>query len=308
MVETPAPADPARITLAFAVCTLTWGSTFLFIRIGNDTVPPMWGATLRLVLAAVILVALAYATRQGLPTGAARRAAAAYGFFQFGLNMPLLYWGETAVPSGLAAVVFATVPISSSIIARAFGLERFERGKIVAALVALGGVAVLFAHDLSARVTALPLLSIFLATVAAPFGSVFLKRGPLQSPIGANAIGSIVGAPMCLLVSFLAGESHALPTRAAQVVPIVYLTVAGSVVAFVVFSWLVQRVDVSTVAFIGVIVPVIAITLGVWVRHERLAREHFVGSLLVLTGVALAIANDRRRMARAAVVASSVAS
>ena len=91
-----------------------------------------------------------------------------------------------------------------------------------------------------------------------------------------------------------------LPTRWPQIYPILYLTVAGSVVAFVVMSWLVHRVDVSTVGFIGVVTPVIAIALGALVRHERLAREHFLGAALVIAGVALAITNDRRRAARAA--------
>lgn len=299
MPGSPTAGVNARTTLAFATCTMIWGSTFLVISIGNDTVPPMWAASLRLMLASLVLVGLVLAMGRRLPTGTALRAAAAYGMFQFGLNLPLLYWGETVVPSGLAAVVFATIPITGALIARAFGLERLDALKMGGALVALAGVGLLFARDLSASATAVPLLSIYLATVAAALGSTMLKRGPRQDPLGANAVAAAVGVPFCLLASWLLHETRQLPTQWIQIYPILYLAIAGSVVAFVVFAWLVHRWPISTVAFIGVVVPVIAVTLGVLVRHEQLFREHLLGSLLVLAGVTLAIASDRRRTRQA---------
>ena len=294
MPEPPARPGPARTSLAFATCTLIWGSTFLFISIGNDTVPPMWAATLRLVVAAVVMVALVHGLGRALPRGPALRAAASYGLFQFGLNLPLLYWGEEVVPSGLAAVVYATIPITSALIARAFGLERLEPLKMLGALIALGGVTELFAGQLDARVTALPILSIYLATVFAALGSTMLKRGPRQNPLAANAVGAAVGAPVCLLSSMMLGEARPLPTHWGQIYPILYLALLGSVGAFVVFAWLVNHWNVSTLAFIGVVVPVIAVGLGALVRHEELRREHLVGSVLVLVGVILAIASDGR--------------
>lgn len=172
MSEPASSPGAARHGLAFAVCTLIWGSTFLFISIGNDTVPPMWAATLRLAIAAAVLLALVLGRGRALPTGPALKAAAWYGLFQFGLNLPLLYWGEMVVPSGLAAVVYATIPITSALIARVFGLERLVPLKMVGALVALGGVALLFTEQLTARVTALPLLAIYLATVFAALGKI----------------------------------------------------------------------------------------------------------------------------------------
>jgi drug/metabolite transporter (DMT)-like permease len=298
MPDTERRAGDARSALGFATCTLIWGSTFLFIRIGNDTMPPVWAATLRLALASAILTLLVRLVGRRLPRGDALRAALGFGFFQFGINMPLLYWGETVVPSGLAAVVFATIPVTSALLARAFGLERLVPAKLVAAGVALAGVAVLFSHELSARVTVLPVLSVYLATVAAAFGTIMLKRGPRQDPMGANAVGAAVGAVMSLMVSFLMREPHPLPTTGPQILPILYLAVAGSVVAFVVMAWLVHRWDVSSIAFIGVAVPVIAVSLGVLVRHESFQREHLIGSVLVMAAVALVIVSDRGRSRR----------
>ena len=108
MSESPSDPGGTRSAAAFATCVLIWGSTFLLISIGNDSVPPMWGATLRLAIAATVMFALVFAFGRRVPVGPALRAAVGYGVFQFGFNLPLLYWGQMVVPSGLAAVVFAS--------------------------------------------------------------------------------------------------------------------------------------------------------------------------------------------------------
>ena len=297
MPESSLQPGGSRSLLAFTTCTVIWGSTFLVIRVGDDSMPPMWAASLRLIVAALVLMTITLA-RHRLPQGSALRAAIGYGIFQFGLDLPLLYWGELTVSSGLAAAVFATIPLTSALMARAFGLERLDALKLVGAAIALAGVAVLFSHDLATPASLLPLLAIVLATVAAALGSTLLKRGPRQDPIGANAVGAAVGIPFCLMASWLMHEHRAMPTHAGQIVPILYLAIAGSVGAFVVFAWLVNHWPVSSVAFIGVMVPVIAVTLGALVRHERLAAQQMLGSLLVLSGVLVAIVSDRRRMRR----------
>jgi len=287
-----------RTALAFTACTLIWGSTFLWIRIGNETVPPMWGATLRLFVASLLLGTLMRLRRTPLPRGAGLRAAAGFGLFQFGLNLPLVYWAETLVPSGLAAVLYATIPITSALIASRAGLETLDPVKLAGALVALVGVGVLFLDRLTAPAAALPVLAVYLATVCAALGSVTLKRGPRQDPIAVNAVGAAVGTLVCLLASLLLHETRVWPTSGAQLLPILYLAVAGSVGAFVLFAWLVNHQDVSSVAFMGVVVPVIAVTLGALVRNEPFHRGQLAGSVLVLSGVGLAIWSDRRRAAR----------
>ncbi len=278
---------------AFAACCAIWGSTFLFIRIGNDSVAPVWAATLRLGLATLILFPLAWGAGGGLPRGAALRAALGYGIFQFGLNFPLLYWGETRVPSGLAAVLFATIPLITPLVARAFGLERLQAGKIFGAVVALAGVAMIFAGRITARAAALPLAAVFLAAAAASVGPVLLKRGPRQNPFGANAIACLVGLPICLALSFALGESHALPLRFGAIFPILYLTLAGSVGAFVILAWLVNHWPVTNIVFIAVITPLVALALGALFRDERLVAADLIGAVLVLAGVGLATWSER---------------
>ena len=133
--------------VAFAICTLVWGSTFLFIRMGNDSLPPVWAATVRLTLAALLLSAIAFAARQPWPRGASLRAAIAFGVVDFGVSLPLLYWGEKAVPSGIAAILYASMPLMTAGFVRLAGLETIRPLKIVAALVGLAGVCVLVSSE-----------------------------------------------------------------------------------------------------------------------------------------------------------------
>jgi drug/metabolite transporter (DMT)-like permease len=291
------PAAPsrgaARPWLAFAACGAIWGSTFLAISFGNEALAPVWAATLRLALASVLLAAWTRARGRTLPRGPALRAALGYGVTQFGINLPLLYWGETLVPSGLSAVVYGTIPLSSALMTGALGMERLTAAKIVGALVAFGGVAVLFSSTLHAHIAPAGLAAILVGATAASLGTVLLKRGPRQDPFGANAVGSAIGAVICGAASLALGEPHVLPTTAASVWPLLYLTVAGSLGAYVVMSWLVNHWPVTRTAYVTVIVPVIALALGSLARHERLTAASFVGTALVMAGLLVGMRTAR---------------
>lgn len=280
--------------MAFGTCSTVWGSTFLAIAIGNDHVPPVWAATLRLVLASAILFTVMAVRRQPLPAGEALRSAVGFGFFQFGINFPLLYLGEKEVPSGLTAVIFATIPLSQSLLTRIAGLERLTPAKILGALIALLGVALIFLAQMTTRVRPQFMLFVLMASWAGCLGTVILKRGPRQSPIASNAVGALVGAVSCFLWSLLLHEPLSLPTAAA-LVPILYLAVAGSVVAFVLMAWLVNHWEVSRVSYIAVVIPVVALALGAAVRHEQVSPTSLAGAAVVLGGVVIGLGLWRSR-------------
>jgi drug/metabolite transporter (DMT)-like permease len=279
--------------MAFIGCGLIWGSTFLVIRVGNDAVPALWACSLRFALAAVILNAILFASGQRWPRGPALKAAALYGLFEFGISMPLLYWGEKVAPSGLAAVVYAICPVVAMLTARALHMETIDPRRLIAAIVAFVGVAVIFWRELVSGGSPLGLLCIFLAACSAPIAGLLLQRAPKQNAIGANAVGVVVGLPICVLASIVLGEQQAIPSTMREIFPIVYLAVAGSVGAFVLFAWLIQHWRATTVAFLGVIVPVIAVIAGALVRQEALAAGSLVGAVVVIVGVALALVSEK---------------
>ncbi|HXI56880.1 MAG TPA: EamA family transporter [Polyangia bacterium] len=290
----PEPEAGLKPWLAFSACGGIWGSTFLVISIGNDALMPVWAATLRLVLATLLLGGWTLLRGYPLPRGPALRAAIGYGVCQFGINFPLLYWSEKQIPSGLSAVFYATIPLSSAFMTRAFGMERLTAPKLIGALTAFAGVAVLFSSSFRGHVSPTGLATVFTAATVAGLGTVLLKRGPRQNPIIANAVGCLVGAVMAAIISAAIGESHQLPSTFGAAWPLVYLTVAGSLGAFVIMSWLVNRWSVTRTSYVTVIVPVIALGLGSVVRHEALTMESLAGTALVLVGLLVGMRGGHR--------------
>ncbi len=273
---------------------LIWGSTFLAIRLGNESVAPVWAAALRLSVAAVLLFLIAAAFRLPFPRGPALTAALLFGFLNFGINLGLLYWGELRVSSGVAAIFFATMPLSTGLLAAVLQVHRLNPARTAAAVVGLAGVAIIFAGEVSFGAPASALLAIFLAATAASLAGVLLKRAPAQHPIPANAVAAVVGVAACLAGSLILGEPHALPRSAAGWWPILYLAVAGNLGAFVLYSWLVTQWAVTTLSTSALIVPVLAVILGAIAKGESFAPATYLGATLVLGSVAETLWIGRR--------------
>jgi drug/metabolite transporter (DMT)-like permease len=274
---------------AFVACCLIWGSTFLAIRIGNQSLPPEWAATVRLLLAAPLLSLVVLIRRDRWPRGEALKAAILFGVFNFGVNLGLLYWGERVVPSGIAAVLYATVPLSTAFIAAALGVERLQSRKLVAAIVAIAGVATIFAGEMRLDVPFEGLIAVFLAATAASLSSVFLKRAPQPSVFSTNAVGAAAGAIICFAASLVLGEDHALPLTVAAWWPVIYLTLAGSLGAYVIWTWLVGHWSVTSASYVGVVVPVIAVILGAIALQETRSPETYLGAAVVVAAVVVAL-------------------
>ena len=274
---------------AFVACCLIWGSTFLAIRVGNLSLPPEWAATLRLLLAAPLLTLVVLIRHDRWPRGEALKAAILFGVFNFGVNLGLLYWGERVVPSGIAAVLYATVPLSTAFIAAGLGVESLQRRKLIAAIVAIAGVATIFAGEMRLDVPFGGLVAVFGAATAASLSSVFLKRAPQPSVFSTNAIGAVAGAIICFAASVALGEDRAVPTTFAAWWPVVYLTLAGSLGAYVIWTWLVGHWSVTSASYVGVVVPVIAVILGAIFLQETRSPETYLGAVIVVAAVVVAL-------------------
>jgi drug/metabolite transporter (DMT)-like permease len=266
---------------------------------GDATTPPVWAAAVRLSLATVLFVALTFALRAPWPRGAQLEAALWFGVADFGVSLPLLYWGEARVPSGIAAVLYATVPLTTALLARLAGLEPLRPRVIAASLVAIVGVALLFSSSLTGPWEPARLVAVFLAATTAGLAGVLLKRAPGAHPFATNAWAHGIGAIMCLVASRAIGEVQAIP-RGAEWIPIGYLTVIGSLGAFATFAWLIARWPVTRISFVAVIVPVVALLLGMAVLHERPGGTALLGSAVILGAVVTGIAGDRGARRRSA--------
>jgi len=294
-MSAPSPAETSKPTqyAAFVGMSLIWGTTFLAIRIGNEAVPPLWGATLRLILAAALNALVTLVTRAHWPRGAALKGIALFGFLNLGVNFALLYWGERTVPSGIAATLYATTPLTTGIFASMLGVHALDRRRMLAAVVGLAGVALIFSGELKLGAPAPALLGVFGGATCAALAGVILKKVPPHSAFVVNAVGAAIGSVICFLASLALGESHALPRTMAGWGPIVYLAIAGNLGAYVLYTWLVGQWKVTRVTVAALIIPMIAVIVGAIVRGESPAPITYVGGALVLSGVAVTLFSGR---------------
>jgi drug/metabolite transporter (DMT)-like permease len=272
---------------------LIWGSTFLAIRIGTEAVAPIWSAVIRLSIAAPLYFLLARASGAVFRGGAALRAALGYGAFNYGVNFVCLYWGEQRIPSATAAVVYATIPLTTTVFAAVLRVHAFEMRQFAASLIGLAGVALVFSGELASGAPAGPLAAVLGGATASALAGVILKKGPPQSTWAANAVGALAGLVICSAASLALAESRALPAGVAGWGPILYLVVAGNLGAYALYGWLIAKWNVVNVNVIALIIPIIAVALGAWIRSESLPPATYAGAAVVLAGVALTLFTGR---------------
>ncbi len=300
-----APVDPARrppaawlVLAAFLLCTVIWGSTWLVIKWSHDErLPPLTAAALRFAIATAVFVPIQLATRARLPRGRAEwRLVVFVGVVLIGLDYGLIYWAEQWLESGLTSVLFASMTLFTALLAVALGLEKLSARKLVGIATAIAGVVVLCADQLGLdRARLLPSLAIVAAAFCSASTTAATKRWGHDLPAVTLNTGSFFVGTLCLLGgAFAAGEEIALPSTAAGWGTVAYLSLVGSVLAFLVYFWLLKHWDASRAGLIAVLIPVIALGLGTLLRGERLGAQILAGSVLVLGGVLLARSAGRR--------------
>lgn len=274
--------------VAFLIMVTLLGGGFVAIRYADRELPPFSAGAIQFALAATLLAVFMVARRLAFPRGRALGIAVAYGALNFGVNFGLLFWGIMAVPAGMSAVIFATMPLSTLGFAVALGLERFTKRALFGALLALGGVAIVFTSGLRADLPPERMLAIFVGSVAAAAGAIIVKRFPPGHPVPVNAVGMAVAAAMLAAAALLAREAPALPVLAATWGAMLWL-VAGVAVAFSLRVWLLGKWSASTVSYQAVVQPLFAVVIAAGLVGERPGILLAAGSALVFLGLWLAV-------------------
>ena len=279
------PRSVDRITLlAFAVATLILGLNWVSVRFSNRELPPLWGASLRFLVASAILFGVVALRGISLPRGRALSGALVYGALVFGANFGLLYWALVTVPAGMTSVLFATLPLMTLFASVVAGFERIKAQSIVGALIAIGGLALIFSAQLTADITLLPVLAVFLAALVAGIATVVVKSFPRTHPIATNAVGIGTGALLLLLGSIVVGENRAVPTQMPTWIALAYL-IGSSTIGFSLMTLVVLRWTPSASAYGTVISPVIAIVTATLLAGEVFGPQFFFGAAIVGIGV-----------------------
>lgn len=277
----------------YALLSLVWGSTWLAIKIGLLGAPPFLAAALRFVVATAILLPVSLLLRAPWPRGRTEWGVVAFvGVVLFVFDYGLIYWAEAhGVESALAAVLFATMPFQTALMAH--GVVREERlspRRLAGIALGFGGIVLVFGGEMGGvgLGKALPMAAVVASATCASAASVAMKRwGREGSPYTWNAVAMAIGATGLFLLSRGAGEPLAVPGWPEGVLSILYLAVFGTVVAFVGYLRLLKTFPVTTMSFIAFITPIVAVVLGFLVAAETLDPLAGVGAAVTLTGIAV---------------------
>ncbi|BDG03776.1 DMT family transporter [Anaeromyxobacter oryzae] len=284
-----------RIGLVYVAVAFLWGSTWLVVRLGLADLPPLLFAGVRMSLAAAILAP--FALRGGHwreVVGPLRARVALVGLFQIAVPYGLLFAAQQWVPSGLSAVLFATFPVWIALVARVLlPGERLGPGKLLSAVLGVGGVAVLqwpHLQDLeTSRTLALGSALIVLASIVVAIANVLARRHLVTlTPLALTAGQTIVGSAVLLAAAALLerGAPVAFTPRAWGA--LLYLAVFGTALTYLGLYWLVPRVPIAAIGAIPLLDTTVAVFLGAVVLGEPLSWNMAGGAGMVLAAAALA--------------------
>jgi drug/metabolite transporter (DMT)-like permease len=279
----------------YVLLCLVWGSTWLVIKVGYGGLGPFNVAAIRFLLAGAVLLPVVPLAGARWPRGRTEWALVAWiGAVLFGADYGLIYWGEQFLESGLTAVLFATLPLITIVFAHLYlPGDRITPRKLAGTLLAFAGVVALFGDHIRLDPSkAAPMGAIVLSAVCAAAAGVAAKRhGGALHPAALNGPAMLVGGAVLLAASLVAGDGFRIPADPQARLAIAYLAIAGSVVSFLVYFSLLKTWSVTSLSFISVFTPAIALLLGFVFLDEKPTALTAVGSVLILAGVALTVSS-----------------
>ena len=282
----------ALVIAALGVLYIVWGSTYLGIRIAIDTIPPLLMASVRFALAGIVLYV--WAVRQGDTRGdrPGRKqwiATAVVGVLLLAGGNGGVTWGEQFVPTGIAALLIASVPIWIVVFAHFTGDDRLTWPVAVGLLIGIVGVGILVQPAGVSAAYLLGSLVILGAAFAWAAGSVYARRAPLpRRPLVATGMEMIGGSIALLVLSAATGElSRVHPERISwqSLVALLYLTVFGSLLAFSSYVWLLRHTRAAVAGTYAFVNPAVAVLLGWGFLGEALTSRVLVAGAVIILAV-----------------------
>ncbi len=283
------------LALGWLVLSVIWGTTWLAVRIGLNDLPPMTFAGMRFLTAALLLFAVMRMKGLRLPRASADWALVAQvGLLGIGVTYAAQFWGQQYVPSALASVIYATVPLITLVIAHLrLKSEPLTAAKLTGVLAGIGGVVLIFSDQIHVAGTLVVWASIafLVGAFAISYAQVSVKASGLHlEPIVLAALQMGVGGTALFAIGLVTeGNPLAITWTVSAVASLAYLSVVGSAIAFIIFYWLLKQWQVTRVMSVMLVHPVVAVFLGWLVLGESLGPTVMLGALAILGGLALVL-------------------
>ena len=288
-----------KIIVWLLLC-LIWGTTWIFIKVGLEDLPPITFAAARFSLAIVLLLPLALSRRLPMPTSPSQwRLMALTGFLQFSINYSFVFWSEQYISSGLAAVLQAMITVFGLPLAWIYlPAEKISGLKVAAVVIGLAGVTVIFVEQLQINsvMAFIGCVAIVIGAYAAAHASILIKaKGGGLHPATMLFTQMLFGLPAIVIYALVReGNPAAYNWSWTAIICVLYLTIVGTIAAFWLYYWLLGKIESTKAMMISLVTPLIAVVIGSIFLGERLPPQTFFGGLLILFSIGLIIIKRRK--------------
>jgi len=279
-----------KIILVYVMLCFIWGSTWLTIRLGLESLTPIFSAGIRFAMASIFIIILMRI--RGVRLQLDKLSIKLYlimGFLSFVIPFGLVYWAEQFVPSGMAAVLFAVFPFFVAIFSYfSISSDSIDKFKIIGIILGFLGIVIIFSDSFGGDITdyLLGMIAIVLSGIMQAAIAVTIKKyGHHLNPLSMNFVPMLIAGIAMIIIGFSIENTSANVYGIDAILSILYLAFFGSVVTFTSYYWLIKRINLVILSLIAFITPIVALFLGFILYDEQLSTRHFIGSMFVLLGV-----------------------
>ena len=285
--------------IVWLILAVIWGTTWIFIKIGLEDLPPIRFAAFRFILAVIILAFVIKLQKIPMPSISKNwKLILLTGILQFSINYSTVFWSEQYISSGLAAVLQAMITVFGLLLAWIFlPDERITKLKIFAVALGIMGVAVIFLEQLQVNsfLAFAGCVAIVVGSYAAAQASILIKaKASGIHPASLLFYQMICGLPLIIIYS-LVQEGNPLDSNWTwrAIICILYLTIAGTIAAFWLYYWLLSKIESTKAMMISLVTPLIAVVIGAVFLGETLPPQTFFGGILILASIGLIVFKGR---------------
>jgi drug/metabolite transporter (DMT)-like permease len=286
-------SENIKIAGGYTLICLLWGSTWLFIRLGLNSLNPVFSAGFRFAIAALVLLVIIKLRRAKLVLDkTAVLLYTAMGFFMFVFPLGFVYWAEQHISSGLTSVLFTVFPLFVLVFSRMFNVSKtINPYQVTGIILGIIGVVIIFIEDISLKgeniIIAMGLVLIS-ATLQALMQVFIKKYGDHLNPMSMNFIPLLLAGSVMVITSLFIEDFSKNNFDVNAFISVGYLAVFGTIFTFTTYFWLLKKINIVILSLSSFIEPIIALFIGWLVIDESLTFQAFVGSSLVLIGIIFA--------------------
>lgn len=281
------------IVLGYLAICLLWGSTWLAIKIGLQSLTPFISSGARFVVAAIFFFIIIKLRSIKVQTDKlAIKLYLIMGFFSFAIPFGLVYWGQRFIPSGLASILFAVYPFFVIIFTKIFFKEEeVSINKIIGSIIGFSGIIVIFSDSLKIQmgIAVLGYLAVVSSAIMQAFVAVLLKKyGKKLNPVSMNLFPVLIAGILLTIIGVLTEDLSKIKIDSNAIISVLYLATFGTIATFSTYYWLMKKISVVLLAISAFITPIVSVFLGWLILDEKLSFQEIMGSILVLVGILIA--------------------